>query len=317
MSLIKPYDKSFALSIIFMCILIFAGVLWLLSSSQNEGAFDLKRDGAQLFKSVIPSEKSQRWRMMCKNREYQKVKSEMHSDPGLQKIIRAISTQIDQPTIYGNTRIPSSNESGSGTGYVFQDYIWIIEKSAVHTCHRDNNGTFFNEGQKHPSYTMLVYLDQPGASKSGTDKCLGVIPRSHTSKHANAVNVIDAVKDMECSTGDVIVFNANAIHVGTITDRDDNLRVQMKISHSDDLEVLGYYQNFNKVLNKENQNSRLVRQIQRHISCAVPFVSDLTQSENIRTAHGTAGGANISDGQKWFSSFFYGRPDFYDLPNAW
>ena len=214
----------------------------------------------------------------------------MHSDPAIQRIVRYIS--------------PS---------HILQDYIWIIEKSAVHTCHRDNNGTFFNPGQKHHSYTMLVYLDQAKPA----DKCLGVVPGSHQSKYANAVNLVNPVTDITCSTGDVIVFNANLIHVGTLTDRDDNLRVQMKISHPDDLEVLKYYQNYNKVLNKENKNSRVVRHLQRGASCAVPFVSDLTQSENIRTAHGTAGGAKISDGQKWFSSVFYGRSDFYDLPNAW
>jgi hypothetical protein len=43
----------------------------------------------------------------------------------------------------------------------------------------------------------------------------------------------------------------------------------------------------------------------------------MTQTENIRTSQGTAGGAEISDGQKWFSYLFYGRTDFYDLPNAW
>jgi hypothetical protein len=37
----------------------------------------------------------------------------------------------------------------------------------------------------------------------------------------------------------------------------------------------------------------------------------MTQTENIRASQGTAGG------QKWFSYLFYGRTDFYDLPNAW
>jgi hypothetical protein len=193
--------------------------------------------------------------------------------------------------------------------YILQDYIWIIEKSSVHTCHRDNNGTFFNAGQKHQSYTMLVYLES-------MDKCLGVIPSSHTSQYKNALNITDNVTDIVCSAGDVIVFNANLIHVGTLVDKDDNLRIQMKISHPDDIEVLGYYQNFNKVLNKENSNPRLLRQMQRSTTCTFPFISDLTQSENIKTARGTSDGAQISDMQKWFSYLFYGRTDFYDLPNA-
>jgi hypothetical protein len=317
MATIKPYDNPVALSIVFVFVVIITlFLLYLFSPSGPRNPYELKDlrspkgvvnpkflgeslketrmkiapDGAQLFKSAISPETVNRWRTMCKNRKYREVKQEMHSDPAIQRIIRYISPE-----------------------YVLQDYIWIIEKSAVHTCHRDNNGTFFNPGQKHPSYTMLVYLDQAKPD----DKCLGVVPGSHQSKYANAVNLVNPVTDITCSTGDVIVFNANLIHVGTLTERDDNLRVQMKISHPDDLEVLKYYQNYNKVLNKENKNSRVVRHLQRGASCAVPFVSDLTQSENIRTAHGTSGGAKISEGQKWFSSVFYGRSDFYDLPNAW
>lgn len=283
--------KISATTPLIILVIVFIVILHLIPASHySDPAFHLEPDGAQLFKSAIPPETVHIWKTMCANKKYKELKAEMHSDTNLQKIIHSISAK-----------------------HQFQDYIWIIEKSAVHTCHRDNNGTFFNAGQKHPSYTMIVYLDQG----MGQEKCLGVIPRSHKSKYANAVNVFDQVRDIQCSTGDVIVFNANLIHVGTITGRDDNLRVQMKISHPDDLEALGYYQNFNKVLNKENQNSKMVRQIQRHVSCSVPFVSDLTQTENIRTSQGTAGGAEISDAQKWFSYLFYGRTDFYDLPNAW
>jgi len=248
---------------------------------------DLPGDGVQLFQSVVPSEKIQKWRELSKSKHYKELKVEMSTDANIQRLVKSISPE-----------------------YVLQDYIWVIEKSAVHTCHRDNNGTFFNVGQKHASYTMLVYLET-------MDKCLGVIPGSHMSQYTNAVNLMGGgVKDIVCSAGDVIIFNANLVHVGTLTEKDDNLRVQMKISHPDDLEVLKYYQNFNKVLNKENNNPRIMRQMQRGFTCAFPFLSDLTQSENIKTARGTVDGAEISSGQKWFSWLFYGRSDFYDLPNA-
>jgi hypothetical protein len=145
-------------------------------------------------------------------------------------------------------------------------------------------------------------------------RCLGVMPGSHKSQYKNAL--FGNVEDMICSAGDVILFNANLVHVGTITEKDDNLRIQLKASHPDDLEVLNYYQNFNKVLNKENTIPDVLRKAQRGITCAFPFASDLTQSENIRTARGTVDGAKISFGQKIFSKLFYGRSDFYDLPNA-
>jgi hypothetical protein len=247
---------------------------------------DLPGDGARLFQSAVPQEKIQKWRELSKSKKYKELKTEMSTDANIQRLVKSISPE-----------------------YVLQDYIWVIEKSAVHTCHRDNNGTFFNTGQKYESYTMLVYLES-------MDKCLGVIPGSHMSQYTNAVNLMGGVKDIVCSAGDVIIFNANLVHVGTLTEKDDNLRVQMKISHPDDLEVLKYYQNFNKVLNKENNNPRILRQMQRGFTCAFPFLSDLTQSENIKTARGTVDGAEISSGQKWFSWLFYGRTDFYDLPNA-
>jgi hypothetical protein len=40
-----------------------------------------------------------------------------------------------------------------GRDYTFHDYIFVIEKSSIHTCHRDANGSLFNKGQKYPSYT--------------------------------------------------------------------------------------------------------------------------------------------------------------------
>jgi hypothetical protein len=272
--------------VVVFCILYFLLPLVPTAAAKKNDWNDLTRDGVKLFKSVIPPEKIQKWRELCESKKYKELKTAMSSDDGLNAVSKSISPE-----------------------YVLQDYIWIIEKSSVHTCHRDNNGTFFNAGQKHDSYTMLVYLET-------MDKCLGVIPGSHRSPYTNAVNITDNVTDIVCSAGDVIVFNANLIHVGTIIDRDDNLRIQMKISHPDDLETLGYYQDFNKVLNKENRHPVAVRKMQRGFSCAFPFLSDLTQRENINTARGSSDGAKISDMQKWFSYLFYSRSDFYDLPNA-
>ena len=196
-----------------------------------------------------------------------------------------------------------------GEQYVFQDYIWIIQKSTVHTCHRDNNGDFFNDGQKYPSYTAIIYLEQ-------MEKCLGVIPKSHINKNSFNVNMSDQVMNIVCNQGDVILFNANLIHVGTMNDTDDHLRCQMKISHSEDIHLLGYYQDFNKVLNQDNTLPKFIRHIQKRVSCALPILSDLTQRENIRTARGSDNGVDIGIFQKMFSYIFYGNKNFYDLPNA-
>jgi ectoine hydroxylase-related dioxygenase (phytanoyl-CoA dioxygenase family) len=199
--------------------------------------------------------------------------------------------------------------SSTTNQYIFQDYVWIIKKSVVHTCHRDNNGDFFNENQKHPSYTMLIYLED-------MEKCLGIIPNSHKDLNSYNVNLFENVVNIPCKKGDVILFNANLIHVGCINKKDDNLRIQMKVSHKDDIDKLQYYQNFNKILNKDNNLPVFLRKGQLQFSCMFPILSNLTQNENIRTARGSDNGVEVGLPQKTFSYLFYGNPDFYDLPNA-
>jgi hypothetical protein len=121
--------------------------------------------------------------------------------------------------------------------------------------------------------------------------------------------------DILCKKGDVIIFNANLIHVGALNKKEDNVRIQMKVTHKDDIKYIDYYENFNKVLNQDNNLPVFMRKMQRSISCTFPGISDLTQSENIRTARGSDN-ADIGSFQKWFSYLFYGNKDFYDLPNA-
>jgi len=199
-------------------------------------------------------------------------------------------------------------EATGSPHYVFQDYIWVIQKSSVHTCHRDNNGDFFNPGQKHPSYTMLVYLED-------MDRCLSVIPKSHTHVDSYFTNFNGGLHTVLCNQGDAILFNANLIHAGCINEKDDHLRIQLKVSHRDDIPKLAYYQNYNKVLNESNSIPRYIRKLQKHISCMFPGVSNYTQQENISSARGSDNGAKIGYGQKLFSYLFYGNENYYDLKN--
>ena len=96
----------------------------------------------------------------------------------------------------------------------------------------------------------------------------------------------------------------------------ENLRIQLKVSHKDDIDKLQYYQNYNKILNKHNELPISIRKAQRNFSCMFPFLSNLTQNENIRTSRGSVEGTNIGILQQTFSYLFYGNKDFYDLPNA-
>jgi ectoine hydroxylase-related dioxygenase (phytanoyl-CoA dioxygenase family) len=251
--------------------------------------YDLDKDGVCVMKQVLNPNEIEFIKQNCELGNYEKVKTFLSTHPNIQNHIQ---------------------ECVHNTDYVLQDYIWIIQKSSVHTCHRDNNGQFFNEGQKYPSYTLLIYMEN-------MERCLGVLPQSHLNKNSYNVNFTNDLVHLLCNAGDAVLFNANLIHVGAINESgDDHLRIQMKVTHKDDLDKLSYYQNFNKVLKEDNTVPRKMRQMQKNMSCMFPGISDMTQQDNIMSARGSDNGANIGWAQKVFSQLFYGRSDFYDLPNA-
>ena len=250
--------------------------------------YNLEKDGFVVIKDAVTLDEIKILKNYCNNNNYRTAKSFLINNNNLKNIIHKETKNIN---------------------YIFQDYIWIIKKSSVHTCHRDNNGDFFNKGQKYPSYTMLIYLED-------MDKCLGVIKSSHKNINSNNINFSNNVINIPCKKGDIILFNANLIHVGALNKRDDNLRIQMKVTHKDDIKHIYYYQNFNKVLNKDNKLPFIIKKIQKNTSCMFPIISNLTQNENIRSSRGTDNGVEIGFFQKIFSYIFYGNSQFYDLPNA-
>lgn len=154
----------------------------------------------------------------------------------------------------------------------------------------------------------MVYLED-------AEKCLGVIPYSHTDVNSYNINFNNVVNYLPCKKVDAILFNANLIHVGALNKK-DNLRIQMKISHKDDLESLSYFEDYNKILNQENNLPYIIKHTQKNLSCMFPFVSNLSQNEIINSSGGSDNGAKIGTFQKIFSYIFYGNSDFYDLPNA-
>jgi prepilin-type N-terminal cleavage/methylation domain-containing protein len=182
---------------------------------------------------------------------------------------------------------------------------FIIKKSAIHTCHRDANGDFFNN-IKNPSYTMIIYLDD-------MEKCLGVIPKSHFDINSFNYNHEDQVINLLCNKGDAILFNANLIHVGALNNTDDHLRIQLKVTHKEDIEAIPFYNQYNKILDQDNNMPFFLRKAQRKLSCMFPIFSNLTQNE----IQDVAGGKEIGIGQRIFSYIFYGNSNFYNLPNAY
>ena len=213
------------------------------------------------------------------------------------EMLKHLDNESIKTFITENPKIKQSLRDILGEDYVFQDYVFIIKKSSIHTCHRDANGDLFNEDQQYPSYTMLVYLDPP---KEG---CLNTVLGSHDGRALN----MNGVTNMTCNSGDIFLFNANMVHAGIINDT-NNLRIQLKVSHKDDIDALHYYQGYHKVADKDNTLPGVLKHIHQKVSCMAPFISDLTQ-ENVKSEE-------MSNDKKVFSKFFYGDEEFYNLPNA-
>lgn len=194
--------------------------------------------------------------------------------------------------IHQNPKVLGCIQTLIGPKYSFQDYIFLIEKSKIHTCHRDNNSHVFNKDQKHPSYTIIFYLEP-------MNRCLDVIDKS--SKSQMGIYLTDATKSIKCNPGNAILFDANLIHSGSMNDKENHRRIQMKLTHVDDLETISFFQDYNKKLDEPNNNTMFVTKLQKHFSCQVPIISDLFKNDAAKPI------------EKIFSKLFYGNENFYNL----
>jgi len=183
--------------------------------------------------------------------------------------------------------------------YILQNYIFLIEKSKIHVCHRDGNAKIYNITQKYPSYTVIFYIDN-------MDYNLDVIPNSHKNNTTD-IYITDTTKSIKCNKGDAILFDAGLVHCGSFNKKPNNKRIQMKLTHKDDIKDLDFYENYNKILDKENTNPEYITKIQKYLSCQFPFIGDLTSTE-IKSD-------NVSGIKKIYSKIFYNNENYYNLPN--
>ena len=174
--------------------------------------------------------------------------------------------------IHNHTGVLKSLQSLLGEDYVFTDYIFSIEKSSVSTCHRDENGTVLNPKMKHPSYTIIFFLEEMKA-------CLDVIPKSHNER--NKIYISKSIESVPCEPGQAILFDANLIHSGAINADNDNKRIQMKVTHRDDLENIGEFdKQYYRVGDASKDTSDKNTLFYRRMSCFLPGISDVTANGN-------------------------------------
>jgi hypothetical protein len=156
---------------ILLLILVVVGITTTQYVNKNK-RYDLKEDGCCVLKNVIDKNEIDKLHSMCVNGDYKQVKE----------------------NIIQNKEIHDKLHKIISDDYIFQDYIWIIQKSAVHTCHRDNNGDFFNEGQQHPSYTMLLYLEDIFKNASQTTRT--VVPTDKLGQIVLVEDILDIIYEV-------------------------------------------------------------------------------------------------------------------------
>ena len=280
-------NKLYIIIFLFIIILVLKFIVNFIIYEENildrNSKSSLEEDGFVLFKNILSHKEIKYLTNLCNEDKHKEAKHYLIYNKKIQNLVKKQIT----------------------LEYVFQDYIFVIKRSAIHTCHRDSNGDFFNDNQKHPSYTILFFLED-------MEKCLGVIPKSHHDINSFNYNHNDEVQNVICQKGDGILFNANLIHVGALNSKEDNLRIQMKITHKDDIETISFYNNYNKILDQDNNMPFFLKKAQRKLSCMFPIFSNFTQTE----IQQTASGKEISISQRIFSYLFYGNTDFYNLKNA-
>lgn len=200
--------------------------------------------------------------------------------------------------IHNNANVQIQLKNQIGNDYVFQDYVLLIEKSRIHTCHRDFNSPILNKNQKHTSYTIIFYMEK-------MENCLDVIDGSHKHK---GIYLTDSTCTVKCKIGQALLFNASLFHVGSFNEKPDNKRIQMKLSHYDDIENIKMYEQYNKTLNKDTNMPQSVVAFQKHVSCQLPVMADLTTTAKNAETESTF--------SRMFSKVFYGNSKFYTLDNV-
>ena len=137
--------------------------------------------------------------------------------------------------------------------YVFIDYIYKINNTALSTFHRDVTSSKHLYNTKFPVYTLILYKYD--------GELLSVCPGSNKSYPF----VFSKIVNIDGEDGTVFLFDCDLLHAGRVNNCKDKEVIQYKICHKDDLPLLNHLDKVNIEKNETCENT-LYRKIIRKMT---------------------------------------------------
>jgi hypothetical protein len=108
--------------------------------------------------------------------------------------------------------------------YVFLNYVYIIQHSALYTFHRDVTSSQHIYKTQHPVYTMIFYQNE--------GELISVCPHSNTD-YPFVFSQIVNINSKGCCTA--VLFDSELLHAGRMNGCKEKRIVQYKLCHIDDI----------------------------------------------------------------------------------
>ena len=133
--------------------------------------------------------------------------------------------------------------------YIFLDYMYKIDNSAIFTFHRDITSSQKIFNTKYPVYTLIVY--------KANGCLLSYCPGSHKSYPFVSSHIVN----LKGKEGTAVLFDCEILHAGCINDCKPRTIIQYKLCHKDDIDLLhslqGVYKEKKEICNNSVTNKCL------------------------------------------------------------
>jgi len=111
-------------------------------------------------------------------------------------------------------------------GYMFIDYVYKIEQTALSTFHRDVTSSQSQYNTLYPTYTLIIY--------AYAGELLSICPKSNQTYPF----VCSQIYNFHGAAKSAFLFDCEILHAGCLNNCNDRLAIQYKLCHKDDLSKL-------------------------------------------------------------------------------